>query len=210
MHWPQRTSSEIDRVDTPEAIIVLRENARLKRPDFRKDVLSDLLRASLVMLVSAIDAYFHAKIIAHVVRLANKGTAMPKALCKANISVGDFVKAKSYKRPMTVMRNALCECLGYQALQSPDNISSALSLIGIKDFWSKVAGRMGAPKSEVVDGLKRIVKRRNQIAHEADLSQSKKARNSITAIAPKDVRRALGFSLKLIPRAEKEINSQLK
>jgi len=209
MHWTHATAAAIDRVDSPDAVVVLREGSRLKRTDFSKDALSDLLRASLVMVVSAIDAYFHAKIIAYVVALANKGTAMPPALSNAKISVADFVKAKKYERPMTVVRNALAEYLGYQSLQAPDQIASALSWLGVADFWNQVAARMGATRANVTSGLKAIVKRRNQIAHEGDLSQSKKARNKSRPLTPKEVRRALAFSLKLIPRAEREINSQL-
>jgi hypothetical protein len=210
MRWSQATAGEIDRVDSPDAIVVLRKGSRLSRVDFATDALPDLLRASIVMLVSAIDAYFHAKIIAHVVRLANKGAHMPKALGKETISVKDFVKARQYKRKMTVVRNALNEKLGYQSLQSPEKVAKALAMIGVSDFWRSVAKCMGAKEKAVTEGLTNIVKRRNRIAHEGDLSQSKKTRNASRVIAPKEVKRALAFSLKLIPRAEKEINRHLR
>ena len=207
MHWP--SGSDIERVDGREVVIVTRTNSELTAGDFSEEQLTDLLRASIVMGVSAIDAYFHAKTLAYVVRSAAKGEEMPGALSKAPITVKDFVAAKEYKRKMTVVRNALHRSLGYQSLQQPKNISGALALIGVSKFWGKIANRLSMSADDVKKELGSLIKRRNQIAHEGDLSQSKKARNKPHKLTPGYVNNMLDFLDRLIQQAENEINHQL-
>lgn len=207
MHWPQ--NSDIARVDSKDAVVVLRDGAALDEDDFTESQLSDLLRASIVMAVSALDAYFHSKTLAFIVKSATKGDSMPKSLSKATITVADFVGATRFKRRNQGLRNAFQRSLGFQSLQQPKNIEDALSLIGIEKFWSGVAARIGNPVEDIKKELTQIVKRRNQIAHEGDLSQSKKARNKPHDITPGLVQSSLDFLDQLIKTAELEINNQL-
>lgn len=207
MHWPQ--SAKIDRVDGHGAIVVLRDGATLTQEDFASGQMSDLLRASLVMTVSALDAYFHAKIIAHVVKCARRGKKMPRALRKSHISIPEFVASEKYKRRMTIIRNSLHRQLGYQSFQQPSKISKGLALVGVVDFWEKVAKRLKLSSGELQEQLEVIVDRRNQIAHEGDLSQSKKARNKPHDLKPKFVTDALSFTESFVMRAEDEINAQV-
>jgi len=207
MHWPKR--SRIHRVDSRSVVIVTRPNADLVASDFSEEQLTDLLRASIVMGVAALDAYFHAKILAHVVQCAKKGTSMPGALAKASMTVKDFVGARQYKRKMTVVRNALKRTLGYQSLQQPENISHALALIGVSKFWDRVATRLEKDAGEVRKKLGSLIKRRNQIAHEADLSQSRRARNKPHRLLPSYVGKSLEFLKQLVQQSDREINVQL-
>ncbi len=209
MHWPKANAANIDRIDSNDVVLVLRDGASLTATDFDHDQLTDLLRASLVMGISAMDAYFHSKILAYVVKAARKGDQMPKALLKANITVSDFVSATKYKRRMQALRNAMQRSLGFQSFQQAKNIEDALGLIGIAKFWSSTATRMAKPLDDVKKELASHVKRRNQIAHEGDLSQSKKSRNKPHDITPKQVSDALDFLDSLVTHAEAEINLQL-
>lgn len=207
MHWPQ--SASIERVDSNDVIVVIRDGASLASADFAHVALADLLRASLVMGVSAMDAYFHSKILAYVVKAARKGENMPKALLRAGITVSDFVSASKYKRRMQALRNAMQRSLSFQSFQQAKNIEDALGLIGIAKFWSSTATRMARTPDDLKAELALQVKRRNQIAHEGDLSQSKKSRNKSRDITPKQVFDALRFLDGLVTHAEAEINQQL-
>jgi hypothetical protein len=207
MHWPQTAS--IARVDSTDVVIVIRDGADMTCADFDHDQLTDLLRASLVMGVSAMDAYFHSKICAYIVKAANRGDKMPNALKKANMTVLDFISAKKYKRKMQALRNALERTLGYQSLQQAKNIEDALGLIGITKYWSSIAARIGTPIEDLKKKLVQYVKRRNQIAHEGDLSKSKKARNQPHELKPNKVVEALDFFDKLVTHSEREIDQQL-
>lgn len=208
MHWNKSSAKNINRVDGKDAILVLREKSSLNRKDFAKHQLTDLLRSGLVMAISAVDAYYHSKIIAHVIKAA-KRNEMPAKLAKTRICVQDFIEAQYYERPMMALRNSLNESLGYQSLQTSEKISDSLSLIGVSKFWDEVSKRMNMNKKDIEKDLKHFVKRRNQIAHEGDLSQSTRTRNKSLDIQPKTVNDALGFIKKLIEKSEAEINHQL-
>lgn len=210
MHWPVGRAANIDRIDGRDAIVVLKDGSRLQGDDFESTALADLLRASLVLGVSSLDAYFHSKIIAYVVRAANQGGDMPGALKKATITVEDFVEGRRYTRRMTTVRNSLDESLGFQTLQQPDKIANGLALIGVAGFWANVAARMEVPQEGVKSRLSQIVKRRNQIAHEGDVSQSRRTRNASREIDTSYVRQSLGFIRKLIKRSDDEINEQIE
>jgi hypothetical protein len=209
MHWPVADGQQIDRVDSPDAIIVIKQGSRLDRDVFSAEALMDLLRASLVMGVSAVDAFFHSKIVAYVVSCARQGAAMPGALKKATISVEEFVDGRRYRRRMTIVRKSIERTLGFQSLQQPNKIEEALAMIGVSGFWNGVAARLLWPQSAMKAELTKIVKRRNQIAHEGDLSQTRKYRNRPHDLAPAFVQSALDFLKEVTLRAEHEINYQL-
>lgn len=207
MHWPLATN--IERVDGRDAIIVLRDGAQLTSNDFDESELKDTLRASLVMAVSAVDAYYHSKVLAHIVKAANKGGNMPASLMGKGISIKEFVAGKRYTNKMQIVRNAMNLQLGFQSLQQPSKIADALQLIGITGFWNSVAGRMGSTQEDAKKELSAIVKRRNQIAHEGDLSQSKKARNKPNDLTHGTTVLAINFVDSLARASELEINYQL-
>jgi len=61
MRWP--LTSKIDRVDSIDALIVLRDGSSLTPHDFSTDALDDLLRSALTFGVSALDRYVHERIV---------------------------------------------------------------------------------------------------------------------------------------------------
>lgn len=60
----------------------------------------------------------------------------------------------------------------FRTFQTPDKIASAIQLISDVRLWQRVAERMDAGDEEVRETLRKIVDRRNKIAHEADMSRS--------------------------------------
>lgn len=61
MHWPQ--SSAIKRIDSKDAVVVLRDQSCLLPDDFSSDALDDLLRAAITFGVSAMDRYVHERVV---------------------------------------------------------------------------------------------------------------------------------------------------
>jgi len=57
----------------------------------------------------------------------------------------------------------------YRSFQDPGRISEAIRLISDISLWENVGRRMGSAPKEVTEDLRRIIDRRNQIAHEADM-----------------------------------------
>jgi len=207
MGW--KTDATIDRVDGRDAVVVLRHDSRLLANDFDIKAVSDLYRAALVMTVSAMDAYFHAKVLRYVVTQSKKQKPS-KSLMNCKISVSDFVRGNSMKRRNSALKAAIARQLSYQSFQTPEKIQEALNLIGVKDIWNKVADKLGTDKDEIEKTIKGIVDRRNKIAHEGDVSQSVKARNAHREIQPKMVKDALDLITKVVGAAEDIINTEVK
>jgi len=204
MRWPQ--SSNVHRIDGRDALIVLRDGCELTPADFKSEAMGDLLRAALVMAVSAMDAYFHAKIVRWVVTHSRNPSSH---LLKQKITVEDFLSALQRTKKLTALQSAIKRTLSYQSLQDPDKIAEALRLIGVSDFWDRIA-KDGEDKTELRTRLKQIVGRRHQIAHEGDLSQSKKARNRSRPICQKEVVDAVDFISEVVTRAEIIINETIR
>lgn len=55
MHWPQNCN--MDRIDSRDALIVLRDGSALTSDDFTSEAVDDLLRSALAVGVSALDRY---------------------------------------------------------------------------------------------------------------------------------------------------------
>src|SRR5689334_14031645 len=66
MRW--KLAAPIQRVDTADAIIILRETATASLSDFSSEALDDLLRSALVIGVSALDRYAHERITKGIVK----------------------------------------------------------------------------------------------------------------------------------------------
>lgn len=207
MGW--KTDAAIDRVDGRDAVVVLRDGSNLSACDFDSKAVSDLYRASLVMTVSAMDAYFHAKVLRYVVAQSKKHD--PSAsLMNLKVMVSDFIRGNNMERRNSALRSAVARQLSYQSFQSPEKISDALNLIGVKDIWTKVAKELKMNKDDVKKSIKAIVDRRDKIAHEGDVFQSKKTRNAHRNIHPKDIRDALDLIDRVIKAAENVINVEVK
>lgn len=137
--------------------------------------LDELLRAEIVLAVSALDCYVHDVVRLGMLRGLPAATGEPDAYLSFGVSLG-FVK-----RLMRASSAADCAALldaevrrvhGFQTFQNADKISQALALIGIQSIWPKVAAPIGISASDVRTRLNLIVDRRNKIAHEGDIDPS--------------------------------------
>ena len=82
-------------------------------------------------------------------------------------------------RPGHILKKAIQQHLHQEyTFQKPDDIAKAAQMLGIADFWAKVSQEIsGNPtKSDIIQKLRDISRRRNQIVHEADLVLKTKAR----------------------------------
>ncbi|WPR90250.1 hypothetical protein [Microbacterium rhizosphaerae] len=129
---------------------------------------SDLFRGALVQAVAAMDHYFHGVVL-------DRGVDM--LLGRAVISgfhrtiglqfgsVRDIVTAITPGDQELEARKHIAARLGKETFQSPDDIASALALVGVTGVWKTAFGNgAGAVKTSL--GL--VVTRRNRIVHQAD------------------------------------------
>lgn len=127
--------------------------------------LSDILRAEIVLAVSAFDFFIH------------ELTRLGMLECHHNLRP----RTPSFKRfPVSietalglndsVLDATIRERHGYLSFQSPDKIAEAVRLFSDVDLWNALSQEMREPKKALRDKLTLIIDRRNKIAHEADLN----------------------------------------
>ena len=177
MHWP--ASKSIERVDTKEAVIVLRNGSELDPDDFTRKAMDELLRAALVIGVSALDRYVHERVTKGIVTALRKGPStiqqrqftLPAATA---MRIADKVrtarKSSNQVRPANEIRHAVQEEIHKRPFQGWRDIENAFALLGITKFDGQLqtafhVGDLSAIKRQ----LNGIVRRRNQIVHEGDL-----------------------------------------
>lgn len=179
MRWP--VSSDIDRVDSKDAVVVLRATSELTSEDFTADALEDLLRSAVSFGVSALDRYVHERVIKAFVKAFRSGGLtkqqrdfeLPATLA---IEIVDKVHAANRDgtkiRPANEIRKVVQETLHKRPFQSWREIEYAFCLIGHKNLGKSLKDAHGINQPELERmqvKLGGIVRRRNQIVHEGDL-----------------------------------------
>lgn len=216
MHWP--AEEKIVRVDGRErkSILILRQELGIDRKHFSHEYLSELLRATVVTAVSALDRYVHDLVTHHCWSLLSKAEdRIPSELAKLRLPVLatkralEKLRANKTSKPGLLIRAAVQEVLHRDhTFQKPDAIKQAMRMLGITDFWSKVASQLaGSPTPEVVKNrLREIVDRRNQVVHEADVIRKTKAkRTTLRDISEKHARDAVKWIKEFATAVEKVV-----
>jgi hypothetical protein len=211
MHWPK--GAAIDRVDSKQALVVLRHGSTLKKDDFASEALDDLLRAALAMGISALDRYLHERVVKRVIvglrakqlKRAQEALTIPATLAlKMTEALRKAAKAKQTVRPANQLRIALQESLHTRTFQSWREIEEAFELIGVSGLTGKLQtaygnGDMGPIKKQL--GL--LVQRRNFIVHEGDLVRHERGGQvRVHAITRKYVEDSLDFLDTLVAHLE--------
>jgi hypothetical protein len=203
MHWPDR--EYIVRVDGKDrnSILVLREACRIDREQFAHDYVSEVLRGAVVAAVSALDRYMHDLIVKYSWKLlGRKEEDIPNQLKCLDITALDARKALEHlrkdpnARPGHLVKRAVQITLHREfTFQNPESVQKAAGMLGIKDFWAQVSKEMpGNPsKNDVIQSLRAITVRRNQIVHEADLVRTRRAESTLRDISHPQAQQWVGW-----------------
>ncbi|WP_146095668.1 HEPN domain-containing protein [Xanthomonas arboricola] len=179
MHWSQ--THKIERVDSADAVLVLRDQASLTPDDFSSDALEDLLRSAITFGVSAIDRYVHERIVKAFVTAfrSSKLTKNQREFqVPATLAIEIVTRVHSANRtdhsirPANEIRKVVQKTLHKRPFQSWREIEYGFSLIGVKDLGKtlRTAHSLSIDDLEnLKNQLNKIVARRNQIVHEGDL-----------------------------------------
>lgn len=132
--------------------------------------LSDILRAALVLAVSALDYYIHEVVTLGMLEIHRGLRPEPPAFSRFQISLG--IAREGLKNPpdfASYLEDEIRQRHSYKSFQQPDSIADAIRLILDKKLWQEVGNIMGRPDKDIKQELKIIIDRRNKIAHEADI-----------------------------------------
>ncbi|MCO7126179.1 HEPN domain-containing protein [Sporolactobacillus shoreicorticis] len=128
-----------------------------------------LLRAEYVLIVSAFDNYLH-QIVRRRIRELFFGGAEVASNLAFPVPVFQMIHDEDDETVQKEIFDAeLRKVLEKDSYQSPRGVEYALNLIHIKKIWTDVIPFMEDSAINVKRRLSLIVKRRNQIAHEADV-----------------------------------------
>ncbi|MEW5931278.1 MAG: hypothetical protein AB1941_27755 [Gemmatimonadota bacterium] len=130
--------------------------------------LSDLLRTQIVMVVSAFDYYVHEVTRFGMVEIISGARAPTPAFDRFSIPMGSVVQGMASPGTTSWLEDAVRAAHGHLSFQDPDKVADALRLISPAIVWEQVGAVLGMGAVQLKNELKAIIRRRNQIAHEAD------------------------------------------
>lgn len=131
--------------------------------------LSDLLRAALVMSVSALDHFIHETVRGGMLEAHRGERAKTPAFLRFRVTLQSVLETPLSPDPDLWLDGQIREQFGYQSFQRPDRIAEAVRHITEVSLWNEVARLLGTDSGAVRDRLTLIVQRRDKIAHEADI-----------------------------------------
>lgn len=207
MRWKQAVA--IDRIDSKDALIVLRESSGLTAKDFTSEAVDDLLRSALTVGVSAIDRYVHERVVKQVIvslRRKNLRTAQERLTIPATLALRmteelrRASRAGQAVRPANQLRIALQEALHRKTFQSWREIGEAFELVGVTGLTRKLQTSYGVSDiTPIRSQLNNIVGRRHQIVHEGDLVRHQRGGHTrVHPITRKYVHDSLDFIERLV------------
>jgi hypothetical protein len=147
--------------------------------------LADVYRASIVLAVSALDAYIRTLVVNKVLTiLRDVNKTVPLKLreqLKQLISQDDFLDAARVGDISTRVEKALKDKFEDSSFQGVNKITEAMKLVGREDIFKEVARSASMNEQELKENLGRYTKRRHIIAHcgDYDMTQSPPNENII-------------------------------
>jgi hypothetical protein len=143
---------------------------------------SELLRAQIVMAVSAFDCYIHDVVRLGMLETFNGSRIASTSFSKFTLSINSLqriLNSSSKAEQNLFLESEIRSINSSDSFQSPKSIEYALQLINIKNIWTQLSQKLSIPTNDIRDELGLIINRRNKIAHESDYDFINGAKNSI-------------------------------
>ncbi|MEO6807550.1 MAG: HEPN domain-containing protein [Isosphaeraceae bacterium] len=131
--------------------------------------LSDLLRAQIVLCVSALDYYVHELTRLGMVEIIEGGRPTTPAFLSFRVTIESVMSGMQPDGTSSWLDAEVRARHGVLSFQQADKIADAIRLISTVKLWDEVGDRFNRPSKDVKNHLQLIVQRRNKIAHEADI-----------------------------------------
>jgi hypothetical protein len=134
--------------------------------------ISDILRAEIVMVVSALDHYVHEATRLGMIQAYEGKRPLTAAFLKYEISIESMLQTARGALGSTLLDEEVRARHTFFAFQQPDRIADAIRLYSTIELWPRVAAQLGDTVENIKLRLRLLIQRRNKIAHEADLDPS--------------------------------------
>ena len=130
---------------------------------------SDMLRAQVVLAVSAVDHFVHDLSRLGMIEIAQGVRARTDAYLRFQMPLTSVESALRGLPHEMWIGDTVREKHSWLSFQEPDRIADAIRLISSVKLWEAVGNELEMPAQDVKTNLRLIVDRRNKIAHEADM-----------------------------------------
>lgn len=138
--------------------------------------LSEILRAEIVLAVSALDNFIsdvlHIGLVQTFEGNRNIPTDFAKPFNEFQVdmqTLTQIINAPSPNDKSLILGNYIRKINSKNPYQDPKQIESALLLLGIKQLWTKLGTELTVKPEDLKRELANIVWQRHKIAHEADI-----------------------------------------
>ncbi len=131
--------------------------------------ISDILRAGIVMTVSALDHLVHELVLEGMLKTISGARPATEAFGRFDVSVASTQQAMNDPSVHTWLEYEIRTRHGWVSFQQPDKIADAIRLISDTSLWRDVGLQLHQDPADLKRRLSLIVQRRNKIAHEADM-----------------------------------------
>lgn len=130
---------------------------------------SDMWRAQIVLVVSALDHFIHVLTRLGMIEIAKGSRQKTDNYLRFHMPIAAVESALNGVPHENWVGETVREKLSWQSFQDPDKLADAIRLISVVKLWEAVGIELVMSAADVKTRLKLIVERRNKIAHEADL-----------------------------------------
>jgi len=129
---------------------------------------SDLLRSTIVLVVSALDFYIHSIVRENMLNTFIGNRPDTSSFLNFNVKIESVRRAINDPSKTDWLYDEIYVQHGWKTFQQPDKIKEALKLITTRIVWEEIAVPLGTTATDLKNQLELLVDRRNKIAHEAD------------------------------------------
>ncbi len=129
---------------------------------------SDLLRAQIVLAISALDHLVHELTVAGMLEIYDGIRPSTPAYTKFQIPLSS-VHGASAQLSKGAFESAIRERHSYLSFQRPEKIADAIRHFSSVGLWDEVAAGLSEDAASLKMDVNLAVDRRNKIAHEADI-----------------------------------------
>lgn len=155
---------------------------------------SDLLRAQVVLAVSALDHYVHEAARLGMLEIFDGNRLASAAYRRFRVSLecvkGDYTIGRSDLESEIRVQH------GFLAFQHPDKIADAIRYFSDIKLWQILGEKLAMEPNAIKQQLRLCIERRNKIAHEADLDPTYPRARWPISVA--DVNGVIDFISKLV------------
>lgn len=134
--------------------------------------LSDLLRAEMVLIVSALDHFVHETTRLGMMEIWRGDRTATPSYRKFSVSLDVTTQLAGGSAGDFHLEAEIRTSHSFLSFQQPDRIAEAVRLFSPIELWNDIGALLGEDPQNLKTQLRLIVERRNKIAHEADLDPS--------------------------------------